>query len=583
MLGGLWFDSIGSLRHVWDVLTTFVAQTEWLPWAFVAFLLTLTLWAGMRLRAGVSALVKRLNSYRQQIEQASDARRFTANFEEVAERLRTDKVLGARWREFEGTLLKPADISGVIRATSRPSTFFNETLIERSEFNLSLYQALPNYLVGLGLLFTFFGLVAALTFASKGVSSNDVSQAQDALKALLQAASFKFITSIAGLGLSIAFSAWKKRRLHAAANAIRELCRVLEMRLPQASALGLAEDMHQTGLKQLEQLERFNHDLATSIAVALDQRMSTTFERALAPIAAAIGDMSSRVGRMNEDALSRMIDDVTGRLGGAVQNQVDSVVGNLKEVQQGLTGLVSDVSMLGGTVQRRMTEATDVLKAEIESAAGNIRSEIETAGGTLAASLRESAASLSGEIDTSVQRLAASIEPVVARIESAATALGTLGAQVSSQVENLERLDSTTRATTDGLAAIVSRFDEAAASLDKTSATLHEGLGALERFERTSRELQESLRSLATEVGSAASDFGATSKALKDRFEGLDAELSAVFENLQRGLSGYQASVSTYTEKFDAQMAKAVNSLGAAIQELQSAVEELPAARQVAA
>jgi hypothetical protein len=71
--------------------------------------------------------------------------------------------------------------------------------------NFPVWQALPNYFVGVGLLFTFFGLVAALQFASGAVAA-DIDEAQGALRNLLAAATFKFMTSICGLFSSIVFS-----------------------------------------------------------------------------------------------------------------------------------------------------------------------------------------------------------------------------------------------------------------------------------------------------------------------------------------------------------------------------------------
>ena len=67
--------------------------------------------------------------------------------------------------------------------------------------------ALPNLFVGIGLLLTFVGLVAALTFTTKAIGGAATSQqTQEALKDLLHAASFKFYTSIAGLLVSIALT-----------------------------------------------------------------------------------------------------------------------------------------------------------------------------------------------------------------------------------------------------------------------------------------------------------------------------------------------------------------------------------------
>jgi hypothetical protein len=52
-------------------------------------------------------------------------------------------------------------------------------------------------------LLTFLGLVAALSFAAEGMRSADSNGMLEAMRDLLAAASSKFVTSIAGVGLSL--------------------------------------------------------------------------------------------------------------------------------------------------------------------------------------------------------------------------------------------------------------------------------------------------------------------------------------------------------------------------------------------
>ena len=67
-------------------------------------------------------------------------------------------------------------------------------------------QALPNYFVGLGLVLTFLGLIAGLYFASRGMRTADMIEARAALVHLLNSATFKFLTSVAGISMSLIVS-----------------------------------------------------------------------------------------------------------------------------------------------------------------------------------------------------------------------------------------------------------------------------------------------------------------------------------------------------------------------------------------
>jgi hypothetical protein len=89
---------------------------------------------------------------------------------------------------------------------ARPSAYITLASLERSGLRLGLMQALPNYFVGLGLVMTFLGLIAGLYFASQGMRTADMAEARAALVHLLNSATFKFLTSVAGISMSLIVS-----------------------------------------------------------------------------------------------------------------------------------------------------------------------------------------------------------------------------------------------------------------------------------------------------------------------------------------------------------------------------------------
>lgn len=100
------------------------------------------------------------------------------------------------WRNYAKTFVR-AD-SGPVVSPFRPRTF----LIPATGGS-GFLEFCANIFVAFGLLATFVGLVAALTFASTGMQTGDASQMQLAVRDLLGASASKFVTSIAGVGLSI--------------------------------------------------------------------------------------------------------------------------------------------------------------------------------------------------------------------------------------------------------------------------------------------------------------------------------------------------------------------------------------------
>lgn len=129
---------------------------------------------------------------------ASDCARAPVQFGrgEDLDRVLGPSFLGPDWRAWQAA----AD-SGV-----RPSAYITLASLERSGLRLGLMQAMPNYFVGLGLVMTFLGLIAGLYFASQGMRTADMIEARAALVHLLNSATFKFLTSVAGISMSLIVS-----------------------------------------------------------------------------------------------------------------------------------------------------------------------------------------------------------------------------------------------------------------------------------------------------------------------------------------------------------------------------------------
>jgi len=88
-----------------------------------------------------------------------------------------------------------------------------------------LMASLPSYFTSVGLIFTFIGLVAALYFAARGFRSGDVEEARSSIMQLLNASSFKFLTSVAALAsallVSIVFRYAQSRLRHSVGETIQ--------------------------------------------------------------------------------------------------------------------------------------------------------------------------------------------------------------------------------------------------------------------------------------------------------------------------------------------------------------------------
>jgi hypothetical protein len=150
--------------------------------------------------------------------------------------------------------------------------------------------------------------VAALYFASRGVAAAEVAEAQRALRELLAAATFKFVTSIVGLGSSLVFSWREKALLHRVQRRLAHFCGALEARMVPltAESIGLAQ------LAELRQQQHELHSLGRSLLVrvpeTVEERLAAELTAAFAPLREAAGAAASRLARVDEWVLQLVLD-----------------------------------------------------------------------------------------------------------------------------------------------------------------------------------------------------------------------------------------------------------------------------------
>jgi hypothetical protein len=158
----------------------------------------------------------------------------------------------------------------------------------------------PNLLVGAGLLFTFIGLVAALYFASAGVAASNVEIAQRALRDLLAAATFKFVTSIAGLASSLVFSWREKAQLHRVQTRLAHFCSALEARMMPVTSESMAGAQLAEMRQQTTLLRRLTRDLFVRLPEGVEEGIAGEIGRAVAPLREALAEAAPALRRLAE-------------------------------------------------------------------------------------------------------------------------------------------------------------------------------------------------------------------------------------------------------------------------------------------
>lgn len=112
----------------------------------------------------------------------------------LGEALKAQRLFASTWAGYQLQASREGGVSEL------PFSFFaaSDPTVNDAE-RRGLMHGLPGYFTSVGLILTFVGLVVALYFAAKGFRSGNMEEARAAILQLLNASSFKFLTSVAAL------------------------------------------------------------------------------------------------------------------------------------------------------------------------------------------------------------------------------------------------------------------------------------------------------------------------------------------------------------------------------------------------
>lgn len=464
-------------------------------------------------------------------------------------------------------------------------------------FNFAMFEAMPNIAVGVGLLFTFVFLTLALTDATAAltVQTSQSTSILDATRSLLGSAGGKFLSSLAGLFVSLAWTVVGRRRVARLERASSSVVEAIEEMLPPVGAeaavaeqlkqlhalseqlatqqatfvqahevlqdqQSLTEELLIEAREQTGSLKRFETDLAVSIGNAITSSFGPQMEQMTERLVGAISNLSDRIGTMNEEALGKMLKDFSD----VIRSNTSDEMEQFKDTLRSLSDRLNDASL-------GLTEGVGGAASELGRATADLTSQLAAATQGLIASVQG--------VDSVMDKARTAVEDVGATIDRAAT-LGSAG------LVQVERALATTDKVIQDMGEVGQNWGRAAESIERTVGALSEvsdgieelsqeqravvsavraaGPEALQAVDRMSKVLDESARSSAQSMSTVQSSMSRTSE-----------ELSGVVKSITEGVGIYTEQVARLHQTMDAKMAEAVGKLGGAINNLSETVEEL--------
>lgn len=552
-------------------LAPFIAQ-DWVVEGIVGLLFAWGLWSGFLLARASSGVAKHMKAAKDLFAKSPDATSFAARFETVSAELGRDAMLGASWNRFSHSLIVPSRPDRPVLATAEARQWFDlASLFRAAGADLRYHAALPGLLVGAGLLFTFLGLAAALS-AAGGVVAEGVSQIERnaALRDLLGAASVKFVTSLAGLFLSIAYALFRKGQLKDAEIAFGDFLAALEDRLPFRSATALQADANALAERQYTEIQQISTDFFVNLGSTLERGFGAGLEQHLTPLASAIENLVNRMDNTNEDTLESMLDAFLTRMEGAVGKNSGNTAEILKSLGDRLDGLAAVMDTAAQRMSQSAREMAEGMGQGATSALGQIGAKMEDLLGQLrrlAEEQRQLGAHSGAELSATIARATDALQDSASRIAAtlgggAADASQRLVQATEAMRDDLHKvlegfvtaIGDTGKAVTAGAVAggeqlraaaagLVADLDATGRSLRKAGEDAGDALreGAADARSGMSQSVTELTRG-SNELAARLAALGAAAAAIAERAQALEAATGSALAPLAGGASDLRAA-----------------------------------------
>jgi ABC-type transporter Mla subunit MlaD len=538
----------------------------------------------------------RLAKLRRVVRSPADPAAFAQRFDAI-DRTLSHSIVGPAWTEYRECLKREENRILYLR---HPADYLGLDAVGSASFPARFFAAVHGYFVGIGLLLTFVGLVAALKFSAAGVASSDIAVAKQALNALLAAASFKFMTSIAGLGCSLFLSVAARSISFAVDGAVQGLAIDLERAMVPVFTETLAYDQLIVSRRQLAHLEQFNNGFAARLAGELEPRFQARLTAANAPLIAAIGEVRDELRATDHDAVPRALQGFVTDMRHDAGADLKQLTARLAEVGSAIGGMQQHIGKSGEAFADQMSlaaaqllEAASALRNGLDGGVSSVGDRIEALAGALAQSEARFAAAAIEVAHGMATTVKGAGDDIALRVVEATRGLAAtsdgLADRVGSMLGGLDQINASLAAQVHSMQQVVASLGGAKQALDASAVTWTQSAAPIVTSVDTSQRIAVELGQAADRIAAAQHDMADMAKAVSElsdkaasvwdnyrgRFEKVDDDLERVFARLGDGTRAFGNEVMEFVGKLDANLANGMQALSVGTEELREVAETL--------
>lgn len=496
-----------------------------------------------------------------------------------------------------------------------PDYYFNRDSVLGTRINLPQFLSLPNYLIGLGLTFTFIGLAAALHVAQSGLVNGN---GQQALQELLKVASVKFISSIAGIGTSLIVTFLQKMELKKVQDRLDKFCLKLEECLEYKPSEKLLFESYSIQEKHSSYLSDMAINISKGVGDMLSQQLAPAVAKALEPLANEIRQLAQKFSGSNEDALKSVLESFIEQLRKNSGDEIDNLVQTVSTLKDSLDVLVGNIKLMTESFGTKTQDSSERLISVLDSFSstfvpvsdgiakfGESLSNLQTVAG----SIQQAGGSISGAAEISNQsmsNLANAVTDISSNMRSVQEILLTLNKSLLKVDESSEKLNqagntisyaaNNFKTSAESIENAGTRFEEklksmeivvggisntanvldiasqniqnATAPLSETTKEFPQLIQTIQTTELKIKENYVQMETLLQNIKGFSEIIPGLWEQYQGRFEKVDVDLQKAFEVLANGSENFKASAEGFIRTIDDSFTRALDTLGGAIAEL---------------
>ncbi|MFD2531453.1 anti-phage ZorAB system protein ZorA [Gracilimonas halophila] len=243
--------------------------------------------------------------------------------------------LAKHWKEFEESLVFNDD---QIENTLDAGHFFNVKSLCPNTFENEIYKWVPSALIGVGVLFTFIGLLSGIW--NLDVSSEDIDTLRTGVQGVINGAFIAFLSSILGIMLSLIFAYKEKAFKTDLRKSVTRLQNLVDFKYPRTNpekSLVQIRDHSKSTEEHIgalsEKLGSKLQEVVRDISDDLKQGIQESLENSISPY---MEQIANKAMNSSETAFSTLVDEFLEKVGDAGAEQQELIRQVNQEMQDAL-------------------------------------------------------------------------------------------------------------------------------------------------------------------------------------------------------------------------------------------------------